>query len=42
LCEVGVIRAPPAGERSEYCVFVEWEDGERGWVNKDEVKRVRR
>jgi len=37
---VGTIRQPPDGETSDYCVFVEWEGGERDWVNKDEVKRL--
>jgi len=38
--EVGTIIQPPEGETSDYCVFVEWEDGDREWVNKDEIKRL--
>jgi hypothetical protein len=40
--EAGTIAEPPPSESepSEYCIFVEWEDGERTWVNKDEVRRL--
>jgi hypothetical protein len=40
--EVGVIVDPPPsqGEPSDACVFIVWEDGTCGWINKDEVKRV--
>lgn len=36
----GTIVQPPGGESSHYCIFVEWEDGEKGWVSKDEVRRI--
>jgi hypothetical protein len=41
--KVGTILPSPDVEvmiYSDYCIYVEWEDGERGWVSKDEVKRL--
>ena len=37
--EVATILVPPSGT-SDYCIYVEWEDGTRGWVSKDEVRRL--